>query len=106
MLFHSKFATAWCLALAPVILFIPAFMLAGMGPCTFSHPIVLVLALLLFVCLEVAAILSFVKAARSDGRVVRAMIGLALALILLVFNAALGYYVTAEYWADSQFSQM
>jgi hypothetical protein len=99
----SKFAVAWSLALAPILLFIPAFVLAGMGPCTFSHPLVLVLAFLFFVVLEIVALPCFFKAARASGRVIGAMMGMGLALFLLVLCAVLEYYIVAEYWVDSQF---
>jgi hypothetical protein len=96
----SQFAVAWMLALAPVVLFIPAFMLAGMGPCTFSHPWVIVAAFLLFIVLELAALPCFVKAARSAGKVLGAMIGMGLAILLLLLSVALEYYTVADYWAD------
>jgi len=92
----SRFSTAWTLALSPLLLFIPAFMLAGMGPCTFSHPSVIVAAFLLFIALEVAALRCFVRAARSAGKGAVAMIGMALALLLLVLSAALEYYILME----------
>jgi hypothetical protein len=60
----AMYATAWSLTLAPIILFLPAVILAGMGPCSFAHPLVLVIALLLFVGLEIAALPQFVRAAR------------------------------------------
>jgi uncharacterized membrane protein len=104
MAVKSQFALAWSLALAPIVLFIPAFALAGMGPCTFSHPLVLVVALLLFVILEIASLPNFVRSARATGRAWGAMIGIGLALVLLLVNAFLEYYVVAEYWADRQFS--
>jgi hypothetical protein len=90
------FAIAWSLALAPILLFIPAFMLAGMGPCTFSQPLVLEMAFLLFIVLEIVSLPCFVKAARSSGRVIGAMMGMGLALSLMVLSAALEYYVVAE----------
>jgi len=92
----SRFSTAWILAASPVLLFVPAFMLAGMGPCTFSHPSVIVIAFLLFIGLEVAAMRTFVLAARSAGKAAVAMIGMALALFLLVLSAALEYYAVME----------
>ena len=101
--FASKFATAWALALAPVILFIPAFMLAGMGPCTFAHPLVIVVAFLLFIVLEIAALPCFVNAARSAGKVINAMFGMGFAVLLLLLSIALEYYAVTEYWADAQF---
>jgi hypothetical protein len=94
------------MTLAPVVLFIPAFMLAGMGPCTFSHPLVLVAALLLFIVLEILSLPNFVSSARATGQAVGPMIGIGFALLLLVVNLTLEYYVVAEYWADAQFSRM
>jgi hypothetical protein len=106
MSLKSKFAIAWSLALAPILLFIPAFALAGMGPCTFSHPLVIVGAFLVFIALEIAALPRFVRAARASGKVIGAMMGMGLALFLLVLCTVLEYYVVAEYWADSQFGLM
>lgn len=94
------------MTLSPIALFIPAFLLAGMGPCTFAHPFVMVVAFLVFIGLEVASLPRFVTAARATGRVTGAMVGMGFALLLLVLCATLEYYVVAEYWADSQFSRM
>jgi len=98
MLANSKYAAAWSLTLAPLFLFIPAFLLAGMGPCSFAHPLVMVAALLLFVGLEIAALPRFVRAARSVGKGALAMIGIGMALFLLFLSAVLEYYFVAEYW--------
>lgn len=103
---RSKLAVAWSMTLAPVVLFIPAFMLAGMGPCSFSHPLVLVAALLLFIVLEILSLPNFISSARATGQAIGPMIGIGFALILLLVNATLEYYVVAEYWADAQFSRM
>jgi hypothetical protein len=103
---RSKLAVAWSMTLAPVVLFIPAFMLAGMGPCSFSHPLVLVAALLLFIVLEVLSLPNFVTSARASGRAIVPMIGIGFALILLAVNAIVEYYVVAEYWAESQFTRL
>ena len=99
----SRFALAWSLTLSPVLLFLPAFMLAGMGPCAFSHPLVMVVAFLLFISLEIAAMPTFVGAARASGKALSAIIGIGLALFLLVAGLFLEYSMVAEYWADSQF---
>ena len=101
---NSKYTVAWSFTLAPVLLFIPAFLLAGMGPCTFEHPFVIVTAFLLFIGLEMAALPRFVRAALSAGKAPVAMIGIGLALFLLVLSVALEYYFVAEYWADSSWS--
>jgi len=93
----ARYAAAWSLTLAPILLFIPAVILAGMGPCAMAHPEVMVIAFLLFVGLEVAALPQFVRAARTTGKAPLAMIGIAIALVILVFSAVMGYYVTAEY---------
>jgi hypothetical protein len=95
----AKYAAAWSLTLAPILLFIPAVALAGMGPCSFAHPTVLAIAFLLFAGLEIAALPQFVLAARSVGKAQIAMAGMAMALFLLVLNAVLEYYFVAEYWA-------
>ena len=102
----SKFVVAWGLALAPILLFIPAFALAGMGPCTFSHPLVIVVAFLVFIVLEIAALPRFFGAARASGKVIGAMMGMGLSLFLLVLCAFLEYYLVVEYWADAQFGLM
>ena len=94
------------MTLAPVVLFIPAFMLAGMGPCTFSHPLVLVVALLLFIVLEILSLPNFVRSARATGRAIGPMIGIGFALVLLAINAMLEYYLLAEYWAEARFARM
>ena len=99
----AKYATAWSLTLAPVLLFIPALMLAGMGPCAFAHPLVLVIAFLLFVGLEIAALPRFVQAARSAGKAPLAIIGLAMAVLLLILSAVMEYYVAADYWVEMSF---
>jgi hypothetical protein len=88
----SKFAIAWILALAPLLLFIPALMLAGIGPCAVSHPYVLSVAFLLFIVLEAASLPRFVRAARATGRAIGAMIGMGLAVVMLFLSAVLGYY--------------
>jgi hypothetical protein len=103
---NSRFAVAWSLALAPVCLFIPTFLLAGMGPCSFSHPLVIVVAFLLFIALEIAALPRFVKAARATGKALGAMLGMGFAISVLVLSVALEYYFVAEYWADAQFGVM
>jgi len=98
-------ALAWAFALAPIVLVIPAFLLAGMGPYAFTHPFVLVVAFLLFIGLEVTALFRFVKVARS-GAAALAMVGMGLALVMLVLNAALEYYVAAEYLEDVRLGLM
>ncbi len=94
---NSRFAVAWSLALAPVCLFIPAFLLAGMGPCSFSHPLVIVVAMLLFIGLEVAALPRFVKAARASGKAIPAMFGIPLALLLLILSVAFEFSIVTDY---------
>lgn len=99
----TKYVAAWSLTLAPVLLFIPAVMLAGFGPCAVAHIEVLVIAFLLFAGLEIAALPQFVRAARITGKAPLAMIGIALALVIFVFSAVMEYYVVAEYWAERSF---
>lgn len=101
----SNFAFAWTLTLSPFFLFIPAFLLAGMGPCSFSHPLVIVAAFLAFIVFEIAAFPCFVRSARSSGRVTGAMIGICLAFLLLVLSIAFEYNAVSDYWADQQFSE-
>lgn len=95
----AKYVTAWSLTLAPVALFIPALILAGIGPCSVAHPIVMVVAFLLFVGLEMAALPRFVSAARSIGKAPLAIVGIAIALFLLVFSAVFEFYFLSDYWA-------
>ena len=93
----SKFAVAWALALAPVFLFIPAIILAGMGPCSFVHPWVMVGAFMVFIGLELAAVPCFVNAARSAGKAISAMFGIGLALLLLFFSVAFEFTIVGDY---------
>lgn len=74
-----------------------------MGPCSFAHPLALVIAFLLFVGLEIAALPQFVRAARAAGKAPLAIIGMGVALLLLVLSAVMEYYVTAEYWVEMSF---
>ncbi len=99
----SRFVVAWSLALTPVVLFIPALMLAGMGMCGFTEPLVPAVAFLMFIVVEVASIRCFVQAARSSGKAIGAIFGIGLAAILLVANATLEFWVTADYWAEAHF---
>jgi uncharacterized membrane protein len=96
----SGFAAAWSLAVAPVVLFIPALILAGMGPCAIAHPLVLVAALLFFVGFELVAVWCFVRSARSTGRATGAMVGIGLSLLVLGFCVFLEYAAVAEYWYE------
>ena len=96
---RKKLAIAWLLALAPIVLFVPALALAGLGPCSFSHPQVMLAAFLLFVILEIAALPQFVRAVRAGASAVLAMIGMGLALFVAAFSATFGYYFLADYWA-------
>jgi len=100
---NSRFVVAWSLALTPVVLFIPVLMLAGMGMCGFTEPLVPAVAFLVFVVVEVASIRCFVQAARSSGKAIGAIFGIGLAAILLVANATLEFWVTADYWAEAHF---
>ena len=97
MLMKSRFAVAWALALAPLLLFIPAFMLAGMGLCTFSHPLVMVAAFAIFAMLELAAVSCFVRDARRAGESVPAIFGIGLALLPLAPSAAVGFLTVSDY---------
>ena len=99
----AKYATAFSLTLAPVLLFIPAVMLAGLGPCGFANPLVLVIAFLLFVALEIAALPQFVRAARAAGKAPLAIIGITMSVLLLVLSAVMEYYVAADYWVEMSF---
>jgi hypothetical protein len=40
----------------------------------------------------------FVRAARAAGKAPLAMIGMAMAVVLLILSAVMEYYVAAEYW--------
>jgi len=97
MLSKSNLGMAWALALAPLILFIPAIMLAGMGPCSYAHPFVMVAALAIFVGLEVAAVPVFIRNARRTGKSIPAMFGIGLALLLCVLSAAFEFLTVIDY---------
>jgi hypothetical protein len=93
----SKFAIAWGLALAPILLFVPAIMIAGMGPCSYAHPFVMVAALALFVVLELAAVPYFIRSARRAGRSLSAIFGISLAVFLLVLSLAFEFLTVTDY---------
>jgi hypothetical protein len=93
----AKFAVGWGLAIAPVPLFIPAIMLAGVGPCGYARPWVMVGALAVFVALELAAVPCFIRGARQAGKSVPAMFGIGLALFLLVLSAAFEFLTVTDY---------
>lgn len=99
----TRYAEAWSLTLAPILLFIPALVLAGMGPCAMAHPEVMVIAFLLFVGFEIAAMPQFVRAARSTGKAPLAIIGIVVALVSMIFSAVMEYYFAADYWAERSF---
>jgi hypothetical protein len=92
-----KFAVAWGLALAPIFLFVPAVMIAGMGPCSYAHPGVMIAAFAIFICSEIASVGLFVSDARHAGRVIPAIVGIGLALLLLVLSSAFGYLTAIDY---------
>ena len=93
----AKSALGWGLAIAPVLLFIPAIMLAGMGPCGYARPWVMVAALAIFVVFELAAVPCFIRGARHAGKSVPAMFGISLALFLLVLSAAFEFLTVTDY---------
>jgi len=97
MALNKNVVTPWALTFAPIVLFIPAFLLAGMGPCTFSHPLVIVIAFLIFIGCELAALPRFVAAPRSTGGGGRAIVGIGLALLMLVLCVALEYFFVTDY---------
>jgi hypothetical protein len=99
----SRAVVAWSLALTPVVLVIPVLMLAGMGMCGFSEPLVPAVAFLMFIVLEIASIRCFVQAARSSRKAIGAIFGIGLATILLVAYSTLEFCVTADYWAEALF---
>jgi hypothetical protein len=97
MPWNAKFAVGWALALAPVLLFIPAVMLAGMGPCGYAHPLVMVAALAVFVVLELAAVPCFIRDARRAHKSIPAMFGISFALFLLVLSATFEFLTVTDY---------
>jgi hypothetical protein len=97
MAWKAKFAAGWGLALAPVLLFVPAVMLAGMGPCGYAHPWVMVAALAIFAVLEVAAVPCFIRDARRAGKSIPALFGIGLAFILLVLSATFEFLTVTDY---------
>ena len=68
-----------------------------------AHPEVMLIAFLLFVGLEVAALPRFVRAARTSGKAPLAMCGMLVACVILVFCAVMEYYFVADYWAERSF---
>ena len=80
------------MTLVPVVLFLPAFWLAGMGPCTFSHPVIMLVAAIAFVALEIAALWAFVRRGFSLFTVA----GIALAVLLLFASLSSSYLI----WVD------
>jgi len=68
-----------------------------------AHPEVMILAFLLFVGLEIAALPQFVRAARMSGKAPLAMVGMLVACAILVFCAVMEYYFAADYWAERSF---
>jgi hypothetical protein len=90
----DDFRRAWAMTLAPVLFFLPAFWLAGMGPCTFSHPAVMLIASLIFIGLEVAALRVFVRAFRFSFTVIA---GSGLAGLLLTASVYVGWMIVVEF---------
>jgi hypothetical protein len=101
----SKLLVAWALALSPILLYVPTLMVAGIGPCAVSHPLVMVIAFLLFVLFEIAAGWNFATLPRSSGWRVGAILGMATAVSLFALNVYFEYYVLQEYLVDLQFSR-
>ena len=91
------FAQAWSFTLAPIVLFIPAVMLAGMGPCSYAHPLVMVVALAIFIAFELTAGPCFVRGARRTGKSVLAIFGIGLTLVLLVLIVAFEFLTVIDY---------
>jgi hypothetical protein len=80
-----------------MVLFIPALMLAGMGPCSYAHPLVMVVALVIFTALELAAVFCFGRDARSAGKSLSAKLGMGLALLLLLLSVAFEFLTVIDY---------
>ena len=72
----AKYAKAWSLTLAPI---------------------------LLFTGFEIAALPQFVRAAQSTGKAPLAIVGIVVALVIMVFSAVMEYYFAADYWAERSF---
>jgi hypothetical protein len=81
-------------SLVPVLLFLPAFWLAGMGPCTFSHPTVMLIASFIFSGFEIAALTMFI---RRFEFCFSALVGSGLAMLLLAGSVFLGYIMLYEF---------
>ena len=89
----NGYRSAYEMTLAPVVLFFPAFWLAGMGPCTFSHPIIMLIAAILFVTLEIAALRVFLRGFRFS---LFTAAGTGLAVFILFASLYLTYVI----WID------
>ena len=89
-----KLAIAWTLLPAPIILFIPAFALAGMGPCAFQYPLVMVVADALFVGMEGTALWFFAK---NRPISIGPCCGLALASMMLVLTICVDLLLVTDY---------
>ena len=72
------------------MLFLPTFWLAGMGPCSFAHPSVMLLGATLFAGLEICGLRMFARNCRTS---IRAAFGMGLALVGLVASVLLAYLV-------------
>jgi hypothetical protein len=75
------------MTLLPIVLFLPAFWLADIGPCTFAHPAVLLLAAPLFVALNIGGLRIFVRNLRGS---IHSLLGAGLALLGLFATVVLG----------------
>jgi hypothetical protein len=89
-----KLATAWTLLPAPIILFIPALALAGMGSCAFQYPLVIVVADVLYVGMEGTAIWLF---ARNRPISIGPSCGLVLASVMLVLTICVELLLVTNY---------
>jgi len=76
------------------VLFIPAFALAGMGPCAFQYPLVMVVADALFVGMEGTALWFFAK---NRPISIAPCCGLALASMMLVLTICVDLLLVTDY---------
>jgi hypothetical protein len=90
----GKLAVAWTLLPAPIILFIPAFALAGLGPCAFRYPLVMVVANALFAVMEGASLWFFAK---NRPVSIGPSCGLVLASIMIVLTISAELLLLTDY---------
>jgi hypothetical protein len=94
MMVKRNLAIAWALLAAPVILFIPAFAIAGIGPCAFRYPKVIVVADALFAAMEGSALGLFAKSRPTS---IGTRVGCVLTFVMIVVTVLFELLLVADY---------